>query len=741
MLNLLTQDLITVTQPDYSQAKRSLPGVLADVMAGTALDFPALRAHHSAPWHTFLVQLAAIATERTGITPPPADEETWRLMLSDLTSDYTSSEPWQLVVTDPMTPAFMQPPVHEPEQFRKYNRTMPTPDSIDLLFPSDNHDVKRFVASTCQPEDWIFALIATQTFNGYGGARTYGVSRMNTGTGNRPVISLAPHDATPADHIKRDLMALLQYLPEIRHNHPRFSDSPDAPSLFWIIPWDGTQEDQLPLDGLHPLYIEVCRRIRLVSVPGKGIVARRATSGKTRVAEAAENRGITGDPWTPVHLDEEEEPKSLTIPAGGFTYGQLARHLFSDEWSKSILTRPTQEEADSQDPMVLRAAALARGQCKTDGYYEREILIRPALKRALRHPEDMLRVQETANDLLQEVSKAKRILAHALRTFNAHGDPKSSGRSTPASNAFLDEFDVLIDRDFFPNLQDILEADGDSEQDEARRRWLADDTLGLVPKARLILEEAINTLSAPTIRRRTAQDNARSLFEARFRAKSGFPKAFENQPADTHLRDIDPPPPDPELPPEGPYYLAPALAGYISQLALHSRSQFAQLRRLDPDDPDCQAFNAIVKRYAIDLEPEGSRTRWGYILRALATMTPSPQNETTNPSNTAHNPWVPLGRVLYTGRNTAKDNPATSPFYSQPRLQALLSARDEPLLEKLTGTLALLSRIGLSVDWRQVIALYISEGIDQETADGVRENIATDYERARRWAEANTRKR
>ena len=735
MHNLLTDDLITVTQPDGTPTPRTLPGVLADIMTGAATDFPSLWPHHSHPWQAFLVQLAAIATENAGLPAPPQDEAAWRTIISDLTPDHPGHEPWHLIVPDPMVPAFLQPPVRKPAQFHHYNKTSPTPDSIDLLFPSDNHDVKRFMVTDAEPQAWIFALIATQTFNGYGGSRTYGVSRMNSSSGNRPGISLAPHTGTPAANIRRDLIALLEFLPELRYNYPRLSDRPDATSLFWLIPWDGSKTDQIELYGLHPLYIEVCRRIRLVSKPN-GITALRASSKNPRVADAVENRGITGDPWTPINISEE--PKSLTIPKGGFSYHHLVNHLFSKDWTPPLLAKPTHDEAESPDPMILHAKALVRGKCKTEGYYERRILIRPTLKRSLRHPEERLVAQELAADLSKDISKVRKILSDALKKFNAHGKPDGKGSATPASNKFIHQFDRLVDRDFFPGLQDILEAETPQQQAQARQTWLTDGSSGLLDKARHTLNTAVNTLPTPIIRRRLAQDEARTHFESRLRQKNGFPSAFDNQPTvDTSQKQYDPPPPDYQLPPEGPHLLAPALAGYISQLATHRRSHFAQLRRMDTGNPESPAFNAIVKRYQLDLDPDGARARWAYIIKCLAVVTPSTSDDSPNQPETAHNPLLPIGRALHNGRDTNR----THPFYSEAKLQTLLNSSEHLLMLQLHNAVTLLAKNGISIDWREIIALVLAQGTNQSTAEAVKNAIATDYYRARSRSATNARKR
>ena len=67
-----------------------------------------------------------------------------------------------------------------------------TPDALDLLITSRNHDLKQAVARRADPEEWIFALVSLQTGEGFGGAANYGIARMNGGSSSRAMMALAP---------------------------------------------------------------------------------------------------------------------------------------------------------------------------------------------------------------------------------------------------------------------------------------------------------------------------------------------------------------------------------------------------------------------------------------------------------------------------------------------------------------------------------------------------------------------
>ena len=137
--NLLTQPLICAAP----RGALSLPAILAALARDEIDSFPSIRPHQSPAWHMFLVQLAALAMHRAGLTELPSDEEKWRDLLRGLTPDFAYDEPWRLVVEDRTKPAFLQPPV---PQGVKLENLIPAPDTLDLLITAKNHDLKQGVA-------------------------------------------------------------------------------------------------------------------------------------------------------------------------------------------------------------------------------------------------------------------------------------------------------------------------------------------------------------------------------------------------------------------------------------------------------------------------------------------------------------------------------------------------------------------------------------------------------------------
>lgn len=75
----------------------------------------------------------------------------------------------------------------------------------------------------------------------------------------------------------------------------------EKPALLRCLPW--LEGRALTLDQLHPLALEICRRVRLQN----GLRALRATSARV---ESKASKGMTGDPWAPVRV---AETKALTL--------------------------------------------------------------------------------------------------------------------------------------------------------------------------------------------------------------------------------------------------------------------------------------------------------------------------------------------------------------------------------------------------------------------------------------------
>ena len=191
-LNILTEDVFRFKDNDGMVSKASLPEVYALLMVNSIASFPSLRPHQRHAWHAFMVQLGTMAMHHAGLTEPPMDVEEWRRIIRLLTANFPCDEPWHLVVDDITRPAFMQPPASSGELEKEYKAHVGTPDELDILVTSKNHDLKTAVGELSDVNDWMFALITLQTMQGVSGKDNYGISRMNAGLGNRPIFCTSP---------------------------------------------------------------------------------------------------------------------------------------------------------------------------------------------------------------------------------------------------------------------------------------------------------------------------------------------------------------------------------------------------------------------------------------------------------------------------------------------------------------------------------------------------------------------
>ena len=526
MLNLLTEPLIRFDPPGQPRAEASLPEVYEALLADRVEAFPALRPHQRHAWHAFLVQLGAMALHQAGLHEPPPAADEWRELLRALTSDdWPGDEPWHLVVDDITQPAFMQPPARAQERQADYKSAVNTPDELDMLVTSKNHDLKAAVAAQAGADDWLIALITLQTMEGYGGAGNHGISRINGGLGNRPAFSLAPAGQSPGAHIRRDIIALLEYRPQLLADSPMIDG---GAGLLWTLPWDGAPAESLLLDRLDPFYIEICRRIRLRSAPdsasGAGLRGLRATSKAARI-EGKALKGRTGDPWTPVNQGRDGLP--LTLSAGGFTYKRVTEYLTSSDWNHPPLLKPTPAESRSDGGMQLVARAMVRGQGKTEGYHERIIPLRHKVKMAMLRRSETQELGDIAQSRIVEVGAVQRILSHAIQTFMARGDSEQASPEHRAlARPWLNRLDEIVDARFFDGLQTEFEA-AESDRPAIRKAWLHNNNDGVIDHARLLLREATESLPCPAIYRYKAQVNAEGLFEGRLRGNAGVPNAFD----------------------------------------------------------------------------------------------------------------------------------------------------------------------------------------------------------------------
>ena len=171
---------------------------------------------------------------------------------------------------------------------------------------------------------------------------------------------------------------------------------------------------------------------------------------------------------------------------------------------------------------------------------------------------------------------------------------------------------------------------------------------------------------------------------------------------------------------------AVSMAGTIAQYAEHRRGDFAELRRMDPDEPDAAAFWRLMAYHDLLNSGEEVERKWGLIIHGIALMTPTNSGEGNR--NTAHNGAVPVGRALYLGTESQR----ASALYSEARLNRLLTSGGPMLRTLLARMFRMLAAGGVTFNWREMAQFILNEGYDEDAAEQNRRRIAREYYRAER---------
>jgi len=512
MLNLLEEQLISTVSPAGRRTRRSLPGALAALVRSEIASFSSLRPHQRLVWHAFLVQIATLALENADEKTLPDSEHEWRDLLTYLTSNWPGGEPWHLLAQNATKPALMQAPI--PGGNVSSFRRIETPDSLDMLITSKNHDLKRERMWNAEPEDWLYALISLQTQEGIMGGGKYGISRMNGGFGSRSMMSVD----SPGDQgfrFRRDVLALR--LPQSQINGHKISRK--GISLVWLEPWDGST--QIPFGGLHPLYVEICRRVRLRTEDGR-IYAVESVSSKPRIACPPDLKGDTGDPWMPVST----EGKAFSVGRGGFSYRKVSELLNPERFRLPALAKVSDSESAHKAALVFQA--VCRGQGKTEGYHERHLPL------GLFRHKDVVATAEKRIEAMGELRSAFRLALFVI----AQGGPDKVAADKQETKDFvephLERFEREIDRTFFQHLEEELstpEADREGIYQEWLERQLA--------FAEALLLQSYQSLPHPFNRRYQARARAGLAFRGRLAKSPIFKFAFSRTEIKENLNEFN----------------------------------------------------------------------------------------------------------------------------------------------------------------------------------------------------------
>lgn len=486
--NLLIEPLITIRHVGIGTRERvNLPQLFVALALDQVRDFPALRAHQRHPWHAFLCQLAAIALHRAGCDEPWTDEASWRDALRALTAEHPDDAPWCLVAP-PDRPALLQAPTCG--DLGAWKGLLRTPDELDMLVTSKNHDLKASRATQAEPEDWLLALVSLQTQEGFLGAGNYGISRMNGGFASRPGVGIAV-GCDPGTRWQGDTAALLRHRQAIAERMGMKGLGGHA--LVWLQPWDGTQS--LAFASLDPLYIEICRRTRFRSVDGR-LHAVTTGSSVARIDAKALN-GRTGDAWIPV---DAAAGKALTLNSRGYDYKLVSELLFGSQYAGGCAQDLAHLPVGQSLQLSMRG--LVRGQGKTEGFHERLVPIAPKVRRLLAEGQRG-GLERIAKERIDAIAEVRKLLWGALITLFANG--KSGGDTSDAiksrANNFARGLEVTEDRRFFDDLDLEIHAE---DPIAIRLEWL----IGLAQRGEALLREAFVAGPRSAMQRYRAQSLA-----------------------------------------------------------------------------------------------------------------------------------------------------------------------------------------------------------------------------------------
>lgn len=526
MHDLLTDPLIGVRTPE-GERRVSLPELLAALSAGTVEGYTGLRAHQADPWHVFLVQLAASIQARRPTERLPTDAAYWRDGLLDLADGKSSA--WELVVGDVTQPAFLQHPWTSWEaEAKDYGVTVSrgkrvldpkatTPDELDVLVTSKNHDVKAARVQTSESEAWLYALLLLQTTSGYLGSGNYGIVRMYGGNASRPIVSWAA-----SRHLSTRFAAEVQALCDLRAaTASTFGYRLRGVVLTWLSPWDRGQH-QFMLNALEPWHIEAARPVRLMPDNTGKLLALGATSKVRQIGPKTLESGDVGDPWIPIRSNGNDR-SAMTLSGEGFTPRRLTDLLFRQGFELTPMQRP---QPGSGDGWFL-ASCLVRGKGKTEGFHRVELPVPPKACMALLSNPSRDTLGHLAQKLLSDAEDVQKALNTALTVLTEGGPDKADfERVKNWLQGARKDFGRRWEAMYFPTLW----RGADEDHEAVRSDWQQQ----LVNAAQDLLDEATQRLPLPANRTWRAVTQAQGALRGMLRKSHlPWPAHVRSEDADT----------------------------------------------------------------------------------------------------------------------------------------------------------------------------------------------------------------
>jgi CRISPR system Cascade subunit CasA len=507
--NLLDTRLIPVERKTGSRDILTLPEVLEALSHDELESFMDLKAHQNAAIDMFFAHLGVlgvdIGADGKGII---ASAEVWRERMLKI----APMECWQLWSPDTIVSCFMQPGMDQ-EEFQKTVENkgrIYSPDEIGVLIVSKNHTVKFSAMAAPSAWNWVASLIETQTLSGFDGRSLYGIPRMNGGLSTRFRVATYT-DMSASGKWNSDVRKILDMLPDIYREFPHFSEDGLHIGATWASFWDGSE--QIPTRNLHPLYVDVCRRIKLGLDEDGRMFAVTAGSSSTRVPHL-DLKGVFGDPWAPLtNANYKENARKETSEAWtSLSPSAIPVRLLSNIVTGSEGVRQSMlqrfAKGDLGKPAFFCLSAILRGQGETYGYHDFVIPI-PAhavFKLSSRVELDALGARSRA--MLSQASAADAALKFGVYRFcqpeKAEVDFVNSAKSEAMFAKASKQLRLAFSGAFFEHLWR-------SDDDEAG--WIE----FLKTEARVILEKVFESGGARSQLSFKAEAEGRSAFNARWR--------------------------------------------------------------------------------------------------------------------------------------------------------------------------------------------------------------------------------
>ena len=517
-LCLLTDPLIRVHGPSGAIERLSLPQLLARLAGGEALDFPMLRPHQQPAWHAFLVQLAYLALEPAEAAESgaerevPTDAATWEQLLRVLTPDHADDAPWCLVVDDWQQPAFLQSPCRPGAQ-SDYKRVLTSAQEIDLLITSKNHDEKVGKMARIGGADTdlvVFALVSVQGCAGYQGSGRANSMRMNTGAGSRAQFRMVFQRGSGSEFL-RDVRVLLARTERLWEDalEAGIGTTAQPLRLLWLPAWGDTA---LSIDSVHPLCLEVCRRVRLRFADE--VLQALTASSKTSRIDAKLRNGVVLDPWLPIV--REDEGRALSATAASFGYRLLSPVLFDAKRFKLPMLAMPCADIDRDSAGVLVMQVLVGGLGTSDGLLRREI---PVRRRALRKFSDApAELALRAGSFIEIASSMQGVVLRPALLQFVDGTSKpewKNGDFAKYVKSWTAQFDQFVDEAFYEAL--FATVDAELADLDAEAQWLQT----LEQLATLVFKRALEALPSRDRSREFAHVRAEQMFSNNFNKRFG----------------------------------------------------------------------------------------------------------------------------------------------------------------------------------------------------------------------------